>query len=241
MTSFGALVLLWGTFHLFGYASEISVWQTPKDLNVMEGADAIITCHFVTDEDSIKKLFISWKKDNETNYYFQQIQSNMSCSLCNSVLQFKSLLQNQSGLYRCNVKMEIPMLQEGHGNGTYVYVTGRSEGPGVVPVNVWILAFCVLFLLIIFVISAMVFRRCKTNRDNQDRQDGVGNDPQVVPQESASQDTDEITYASVNTQKLFFRENQQKRPGSLKSQTQGMNSTEEEPVVYSVIQRKHVD
>lgn len=101
----------------------LSVWQTPQDLNIMEGSNARITCNF---HYSISgRINVKWNKDNKTIVHSVLIQykSNTNAS---SVLELKSLSSNQSGLYICEVLTEIPKITISKGSGTNVTVTGKT-------------------------------------------------------------------------------------------------------------------
>ncbi|KAL2092297.1 hypothetical protein ACEWY4_012095 [Coilia grayii] len=230
--------LLWITCNLSGYAKANTnpVWQIPGHLTITEGESANITCHFqfqraISYNNIVVK--IKWRKDNGTEIRNETIHSNISFS----VLPFKYLHKNQSGLYTCDVKMEIPLLFEGQGNGTYLFVTGKHQGPDIAP-KTWVLALSVLIPLLVIVI-AMTFRRYK--RHNQAREHRTESNAQVAPQESTSQDAAEITYASINRQKINQRENQQRILERMNSGSQGQHSPLEEQVLYSAICLKQVD
>lgn len=104
-------------------SSHMSVWQTPQDLKVMEGANAQITCNFDMCSGS-SRVTLKWEKDNKTLHSdLIECQSNTNAS---RVLELKSLSQNQSGLYVCEVSVDIPLLKKGKGTGTNVTVTGKT-------------------------------------------------------------------------------------------------------------------
>ena len=103
----------------------MSVRQTPHVINVAEGANDNITCHFDIPDNTLDKMRVTWKKDNGTNVHFETMELRHS-NTSSSVLQFHSLLRNQSGLYTCEVEIDIPKLWKGQGNGTYVIVTGKA-------------------------------------------------------------------------------------------------------------------
>ena len=103
----------------------MSVRQTPHVINVAEGANDNITCHFYIPLNTKRRVTITWKKDNGTNVHFETMDLHHS-NTSSSVLQFHSLLRNQSGLYTCEVEIDIPKLWKGQGNGTYVIVTGKA-------------------------------------------------------------------------------------------------------------------
>ena len=109
-------------------AYAVSVRQTPHVINVAEGANDNITCHFYVPYNTLdtnRRVTITWKKDNATNVHSETIHLH-DLNTFSSVLQFHSLLRNQSGWYTCEVKIDIPMLRVVQGNGTYVIVTGKA-------------------------------------------------------------------------------------------------------------------
>lgn len=112
-------------YFLLGYASEIRVWQVPPDLEVTQGGNATITCNYYVPAD-YPRVTITWKKENEViDFKCMNVQLRNG-SNASSVLQLISLHQNQSGLYKCEVRIETPVLWTGCGNGTNVSITGKE-------------------------------------------------------------------------------------------------------------------
>ncbi|XP_076125873.1 uncharacterized protein LOC143105687 isoform X2 [Alosa pseudoharengus] len=237
MVAFSDIILLWAALCLPEYAqgTNVTAWQVPN-LTVTQNTNASITCHFCAPEihfNNIWSGYVQWEKHNKP--YLTEEKKYINQSNNSRVLPLYSLQLNDSGWYRCNVFFIIPKLLNVSANGTYLTVVDEPE---ILPVNIglWLSVGGVLVVLLIGGI-ALVFRRFK--RDDQHKEERTENVPQDVLLESASQDTEEITYASINKQSFNCRENKQKipEPERMRSGTHGLDTT----VVYSAIQIRHMD
>ncbi|XP_041957569.1 uncharacterized protein si:dkey-63d15.12 isoform X1 [Alosa sapidissima] len=238
MVAFSDIILLWAALCLPEYAqgTNVTAWQVPN-LTVTQNTNASITCHFCAPEihfNNIWSGYVQWEKQNKP--YLTEEKKYINQSNNSRVLPLYSLQLNDSGWYRCNVFFIIPKLLNVSANGTYLTVVDEPE---ILPVNVglWLSVGGVLVVLLIGGI-ALVFRRFK--RDDQHKEERTENVPQDVLLESASQDTEEITYASINKQSFNCRENKQKIPEQerMANRTNGPDSTVEESVLYSPIRIK---
>lgn len=75
-----------------------------------------------------ERVRITWFK-NQTiikNDTVNNMSSESQENIC-STLTFSNITTNDSGRYICEVKVEIPILAIGNGNGTVIKVTTRED------------------------------------------------------------------------------------------------------------------
>ncbi|XP_015718437.2 uncharacterized protein LOC107314073 isoform X2 [Coturnix japonica] len=105
--------------------SNVVVTQTPTEMHLSIGDSTEIAC---TWEKSIKRYRISWYLVNKEN-----ITRTVSSKLVrNATREFKDVLvieaasANDTGLYYCEIIIEIPFYKKAYGNGTMLVVEERE-------------------------------------------------------------------------------------------------------------------
>ncbi|XP_029310216.1 uncharacterized protein LOC115023402 isoform X4 [Cottoperca gobio] len=102
----------------------VDVTQTP-DVSVMEGETVNISCCWPT---HFERVRVTWKK-NQTlkTEHFNNSQRSQQKEISNcSHLTFTNVTRGDSGRYICCVTMEIPFLNKGKGDGTFITVRDNT-------------------------------------------------------------------------------------------------------------------
>ncbi|XP_076975653.1 transmembrane and immunoglobulin domain-containing protein 2 [Tamandua tetradactyla] len=127
-----ALVLL-VQFWALRAATGLSTRQEPESLRAGQGSQVTLSCR-VTQAQAWERLRVSWTKDCEPLCHLLVTEGSLHSGLCGPrgrlswrapghlTLRLESVGANDSGHYVCRVTMEIPELEEAHGNGTWLLV-----------------------------------------------------------------------------------------------------------------------
>ena len=111
---------------------DLVVTQSPREVTVKEGTTVHIHCCWNLD---IIRANVVWKKKNKcidsTSFSIrdsviskqcqEQAQHHGACNCSNLILS--NITVNDSGLYICQVTIDIPVLVQSDGNGTSITVT----------------------------------------------------------------------------------------------------------------------
>ncbi|XP_029310214.1 uncharacterized protein LOC115023402 isoform X2 [Cottoperca gobio] len=101
----------------------LDVTQTP-DVSVMEGETVNISCCWPT---HFERVRVTWQKNQtlKTELFTSQRSQQKEISNC-SHLTFTNVTRGDSGRYICCVTMEIPFLNTGKGDGTFITVRDNT-------------------------------------------------------------------------------------------------------------------
>ncbi|XP_014431549.1 uncharacterized protein LOC102462366 isoform X2 [Pelodiscus sinensis] len=108
--------------------NELSVRQTPSEIRVSTGMPAEINCSW-KNNDSVKRFRVTWKiqnltcKEGTSKDLFSKLYYTVNYTHKDqTVLRIDVVKGNDTGIYFCEITIEIPFMKKGMGNGTTLIV-----------------------------------------------------------------------------------------------------------------------
>ncbi|KAG9338560.1 hypothetical protein JZ751_025618 [Albula glossodonta] len=117
-----------------------NISQSPAELTVEVGANIQLFCTWISDY-RVETIRILWLKDGEQKH---STRENASKPAMNGTFSFNitSFKADDSGLYRCEVTVEIPSLASCYGTGTNLTVKDSPKETKPFPQYLLIAAIC---------------------------------------------------------------------------------------------------
>ncbi|NP_001279065.1 uncharacterized LOC103181322 precursor [Callorhinchus milii] len=151
-----------------------NISQSPAEIEAVEGDSVTMTCSYKRDQ-KFESIRVEWTK--ESQLVLTGTSSNLSLKSTDrfsqviresgAILTIKNINLNDTGLYLCNVIVEIPILLKVNGNGTKLTVQERKE-------KNWSLVGCVVLVVVIPIIAVLYYkRRWKKHPETQVVSDAV--------------------------------------------------------------------
>nr|XP_025043105.1 uncharacterized protein LOC102462366 isoform X2 [Pelodiscus sinensis] len=114
--------------------NELSVRQTPSEIRVSTGMPAEINCSW-KNNDSVKRFRVTWKiqnltcKEGTSKDLFSKLYYTVNYTHKDqTVLRIDVVKGNDTGIYFCEITIEIPFMKKGMGNGTTLIVEEKEAG-----------------------------------------------------------------------------------------------------------------
>ncbi|XP_019409028.1 PREDICTED: transmembrane and immunoglobulin domain-containing protein 2-like [Crocodylus porosus] len=147
----------------------LKVSQTPTKIIASAGQSVEVTCTW-ENHDRVERYRVTWEKQNlssegpSTEKLKEEVCNTSSTVHTNkAMLELKPVNVNNTGIYFCEINVEIPYLKRGKGNGTTLIVA--EEDSTSVNKNYYFMTISVIVPILLS--GGWLYLHCKRQQDSQ--------------------------------------------------------------------------